>query len=72
MRLLSWANLLAVLVFAGTYKGICSLTIAPFAVSAPLDQRQIGDLQCNIARIKTVGALGKAKKAVKALAGTAK
>jgi hypothetical protein len=36
-----------------------------------LEKRQIGDLQCNIARFKTVGALGKAKKAVSALAAQA-
>jgi hypothetical protein len=36
-----------------------------------LETRQIGNIKCNVARLKTVGALKKAQTAVKALAGNA-
>jgi len=47
------------------------LTIAPL-VRDDLYTRQIGDVQCNVERLKTVSALGKAQSAVKKLAETAK
>jgi hypothetical protein len=68
----SLATLVAILLaFALVYScispSLTELTSAP----VPMEERQIGDLQCNIARLKTVGALGKAVKAVKALAAQA-
>jgi hypothetical protein len=47
------------------------LTIAPLASPESLDTRQIGNIQCNVARLKTVGALKKAQTAVKTLAANA-
>jgi hypothetical protein len=47
------------------------LTIAPLTSPASLETRQIGNIQCNIARLKTVTALKKAQTAVKALAAKA-
>jgi len=48
-----------------------SLNIAPL-VTDGLYARQIGDIQCNVERLKTVSALGKAQSAVKKLAESAK
>jgi hypothetical protein len=56
--------LLFALVYTCMSPSLTELTSAP----VPLGKRQIGDLQCNVARLKTVGALGKAQKAVNALA----
>jgi hypothetical protein len=47
------------------------LTTAPLAREG-LHARQIGDIQCNVERLKTVSALGKAQSAVKKLAETAR
>jgi len=47
------------------------LTLAPLESPRSLSARQLGDIQCNIARFKTVGSLAKAQKAVKALAANA-
>jgi len=44
---------------------------APLAIDASLEARQIGDIQCNVERGKTVAALGNAVKEVKKLAKTA-
>lgn len=37
-------------------------------MAGPIETRQIGDLACNVARLKTVGSLGKAGDAIKQLA----
>lgn len=44
---------------------ILTIFLALGAVAAPLESRQTGNLQCNIARLKTVGSLSKAGSAIK-------
>jgi len=60
------AILLAIALAHSCISPLSTLTIAPLP-----GKRQIGDLQCNIARLKTVGALTKAQKAVSALTAQA-
>jgi hypothetical protein len=63
--------LLFVMVIAGIYWVNVILTVVPFSPPDLLQTRQIGDIQCNIERLKTVAALGKAQGAVKKLAQNA-
>jgi len=66
--ILLFASLFAMaLVYSCISPSFPQLTLAP----VPFEKRQIGDVQCNVARLKTVGALTKAQKAVKALAAQA-
>jgi hypothetical protein len=46
------------------------MNIAKIFSKAPVEVRQIGDIQCNVARLGVVGSLGKAKSAASKLAST--
>jgi len=70
MLFVFYTLLLALFASAGMSVLIEILTAAPL-VRDNLDARQIGDVQCNVERLKTVKALGKAQSDVKKLAETA-
>jgi hypothetical protein len=71
MRFFVYTTLLfAAVSYAGT-SHLNTLTIAPLASPESLSTRQIGNIQCNVARLKTVSALKKAQTAVKTLAANA-
>lgn len=48
-----------------------SYSLSPCTTTAPLGRRQIGDVQCNVARLKTVAGLAATTKAVNTLSASA-